>query len=243
MAKLMQSLIRRAFYSGKPNLMAWDKPYDVMERLLSKHRVQGIIDAGASDGHVARRLLQRFPQATVYAFEPQSSYGPALRQFAERDKRFRPFQVALGAESGEARLYQTRGRGATSLFQPNERNRSLYPEGAQVEQNIAVPATTLDDWSASLGDPPVEIMKFDIQGGELKALQGARRLLACSVLLVYAEIFFNPMYEGGALFGDVHLMLRESGFMLYDFYKPGYDPRGVLLWANAIFVHGAKLGL
>jgi FkbM family methyltransferase len=239
----MQSLIRRAFYANKPNLMAWDKPYDVMQRLLAGHRVQGIIDAGASDGHVGRRLLQRFPQATVYAFEPHAGYEPALRQFAERDQRFRPFAMALGAESGKARLYQTKGRGATSLFHPNERNLALYPEGAQIDQEIAVETTTLDQWSAGLGDPPIEVMKFDIQGGELKALQGARRLLARSVLLVYAEVFFNPMYDGGALFGDVHLMLRESGFMLYDFYKPGYDPRGMLIWANAIFVHSSKLGL
>jgi len=87
------------------------------------------------------------------------------------------------------------------------------------------------------GAVPIQVMKFDIQGGELNALRGAAGLLKKSVALVYTEILFNPLYEGGALFSEIDLCLRNSGFVLYDIYKPRHHRDGKLLWANAIFIH------
>ncbi len=60
---------------------------------------------------------------------------------------------------------------------------------------------------------------------------------------VYAEIFFYPLYEGGALYSEIDLFLRGNGFGLYDMYKPKYGPNGLVMWANAIFVNLQRLGL
>jgi hypothetical protein len=51
------------------------------------------------------------------------------------------------------------------------------------------------------------------------------------------------MYEGGAVHAEIDLCLRESGFLLYNLYKPKTDAHGVLKQADAIYVHGARLGL
>lgn len=81
----------------------------------------------------------------------------------------------------------------------------------------------------------MELMKFDIQAAELTALRGAAETLSSTTRLVYAEVFFNPLYEGGAMFGDIDAYLRQFGFRLYNLYKPRADQRDMLLWANAIF--------
>lgn len=86
-------------------------------------------------------------------------------------------------------------------------------------------------------------MKFDIQGGELMALRGAAKVLSSTTLLVYTEILFNRLYEGGAIYSEVDQLLRSCGFFLYDIYKPKYGSRGELMQGNAIFVHGDRLGL
>ena len=44
-------------------------------------------------------------------------------------------------------------------------------------------------------------------------------------------------YEGGALYSEIDLFLRQNGFGLYDMYKPIHGPNGLLMWANAIFVN------
>ncbi|UCE49370.1 MAG: FkbM family methyltransferase, partial [Phycisphaerales bacterium] len=93
------------------------------------------------------------------------------------------------------------------------------------------------------GDLSIELIKLDIQGAELKALRGAARMLEDSTLIVYTEICFNPLYEGGALYGEIDLLLRDYGFGLYDIYKPKCDSRGLIMWANAIFVNLKRLGL
>jgi hypothetical protein len=86
-------------------------------------------------------------------------------------------------------------------------------------------------------------MKFDIQGGELKALQGATRLLNNSTLLIYTEVLFNSLYDNGAIFSEIDLFLRKQGFVLHDIYKPKYDSNGLLLWGNAIYLHAEKIGV
>ena len=100
---------------------------------------------------------------------------------------------------------------------------------------------TIDDWIVENGNPSIELIKFDIQGNELKALKGADRTLKGSVLLIYTEVCFQPLYDDGALFGQIDMFLREYGFELHDLYGPKYNSDGMLLWANAIFVHRPRI--
>ena len=86
-------------------------------------------------------------------------------------------------------------------------------------------------------------MKFDIQGGEVNALKGATTMLQTSTMLVYVEVLFNPLYEGGAIFSDLDAQLRTVDFLLYNIYKPKVDKNGQLLYANAIYIHANRLSL
>lgn len=243
MAKLIRSLLRHTLFKSSPNLVSLDDPYGAIARLLRGRTVRGILDAGASHGRVASRLQQAFPNATVYAFEPNPYYREVLQQRAAADPRFVPQYVALSDHDGEAQLQVTRSLGSTSLFAPAARLTGLNPQGAEVTARETVSLVTLDAWAAAQGDPPLELLKFDIQGGEAAALRGAQRTLRTSTLLVYTEVLFNPLYEGGALFGELDALLRDAGLVLYNIYKPKSDERGLLLWGNAIYVHADKLGL
>ena len=144
---------------------------------------------------------------------------------------------------GTADLKVTQSPGTTSLFLPEQRMKTLYPKETVATGVEKVEVVTVDDWATHNGDPAVQLMKFDIQGGELKAMQGASRVLQTSTLLVYTEIFFNPLYEGGAIYSQIDLCLRESGFLLHNIFKPKSDRNDVLVQADAIFVHAERLGL
>jgi FkbM family methyltransferase len=214
-----------------------------MVRLLRGHKVTGIIDAGASNGRISRELLRRFPAARVYAFEPNPLYKDTLQQYARQESRFQPQFLALSDRNEVADLHVTASPGNTSLFIPGERLKKTYPQGTSVTSVEKVNVFTIDEWVKHHGDTPIHLMKFDIQGGELRALRGAAHVLQTSTLLIYTEILFNSLYDGGAIYSEIDLYLRECGFVLYDIFKPKYNPEGLLMWGNAVFLHAGRLGI
>lgn len=243
MAKLLSSFIRKTLFSKKKNLVSLDEPYAVMAQLLRNHKVTGMIDAGASGGRISRRLLRLFPEARVYAFEPNPLYTETLTRYAADSSRFKPQFLALSDREGVVDLQVTGSPGNTSLFKPCRRLRKMDPKGAAVKYVEKVEAVTIDGWAKRNGELAIQLMKFDIQGSELQALRGASRVLKTSTLLVYTEILFNPLYEGGAVFSEIDLCLREYGFVLHDIFKPKYNPSGLLMWGNAIYLNAERLSL
>jgi len=237
------TFIKKKIIGKDQNLISLDEPYEVMRRLMEGHSVTGIIDAGASRGHISKRLLRKFPQAKVYAFEPHPMYRQVLEAYAAQEPRFCPQFAALSDCQGTAELYITESAGNTSLLKPAPALSRIDPAGAAVRQTVSVPLATIDQWRSQNGSLPIQVMKFDIQGYELAALKGGVHMLETSTLLVYSEVWFNPVYEGGALLGDIDGFLRNCGFVLYDIYKPKYNPNGLIQWANALFVHARWVGL
>jgi FkbM family methyltransferase len=239
----LSTFLKKKLFGGKRNLISLDEPYAVMARLLKGAAVAGILDAGASNGHISERLLGWFPRATAYAFEPNPLYARTLQDLMRRDPRIRPQFAALSDRVGRDRLHIMESPGATSLLKPAERLKDVAPTGSAVKTVSEVDVVTIDEWAARNGNPSIELMKFDIQGAELKALRGAERMLRESTLLVYTEIWFNAVYDGSPLYSEIDAFLRTQGFALYDIYKPKYDPHGLLVWADAIFLNLAKTPL
>jgi FkbM family methyltransferase len=151
-----------------------------------------------------------------------------LKQYAKDDPRFHPQFLALSDHEGNATLNVTKSPGATSLFTQGNRIKEVESEGATVESLEQVELVTIDQWAQRNGDPAIQLMKFDIQAGELKALQGAVRVLQSSTLMVYTEIWFNSVYDGGAIYSEIDLFFREYGFTLYDMFRPKYNSKGLI---------------
>jgi FkbM family methyltransferase len=243
MAGRFGSFIKKKLIRANRNLVSLDDPFEVMARLLKDRPVTGVIDAGASDGRISRRLLRRFPAAQAYAFEPNPFYAPALQQYAEQDSRFHPQFLALSDREGDAPLHVTESPGGTSLLTPGEPLGKMDPNSTSVKSLEQIKTVTMDQWAQRNGDPSIQVIKLDIQAAELKALRGAVRVLRNSTLLVYTEIWFNPAYTGGALYSEIDLFLREHRLVLYDIFRPKYDPRGLIMWGNAIFLNTQLLSV
>lgn len=243
MANPFSSFMKKKLLGKNQNLMSLEEPYGVMAHLLKGCEVTGIIDAGASDGRISKRLLRKFPAAHVYAFEPNSVYTKALHRYAKEDNRFHPYFLALSDHEGTADLYVTESPGISSLFAPGRCLKEIEPQGASVKSLEQVELVTINKWAERNGDPAIQLMKFDIQAGELRALRGAVRVLQSSTLLVYTEIWFNPVYNGGAIYSEIDLFFREYGFVLYDMFKLKYNPKGLIMWGNAIFLNIRLLGM
>lgn len=241
MANLIKEFVRRSLFPKSSNLTSFRDPFPVMQQLLAGQQVTNILDAGASHGRISKKLMRLFPDATVHAFEPQPMYKERLSELQASDSRFMPYFLALSDEEGSIDLQIAESPGITSIFKPSLQLRTSYPDESTIVSVETVSTTTIDSWAKNNGNIPVQLMKFDIQGGELQAMRGATSTLKESTLMVYTEILFNPLYEGGAIYSEIDLLLRECGFILYDIYKPRYSDNGVLLWGNAIFINPGKI--
>jgi FkbM family methyltransferase len=243
MANRFSSFMKKKLLGKDQNLVSVNEPYGVMVNLLKDCKVTGIIDAGASNGHISKRLLRRFPSANIYAFEPNPLYTQTLQQYAKEECRFHPYFLALSDQEGNAELHITESPGSTSLFTPGKRLKQIDSQGTSVKSLEKVKVVTIDEWAKRNDDPAIQVMKFDIQAAELKALLGAVHVLQSSTLLVYTEICFNPIYEEGAIFSEIDLFFRKYGFALYDIFTPKYGPDGLILWGNAIFLNYERFGM
>ena len=106
-----------------------------------------------------------------------------------------------------------------------------------IEKTLEVDVVTLDDFALRNNIEHVDVLKSDTQGFDAEVLKGSSRLFSENrVSMVLLEIIFSDMYKEGAKFDQVLRMLTDQGFLLVDFYDPGYQ-EGVLSWSDALFVH------
>jgi len=245
MANQFSIWLKKKLIGRNQNLLSLEDPYKTLQKLLKDFAITGILDGGASRGHISERFLRLFPSAHVYAFEPCPIYHDILLEYARHQPRFHPEFAALSDEGGTVQLRLTASPGQSSLLNPKEDDKKPCQQGkedgSKILRLVSVPAIAIDQWARDKGNIPIQVMKFDIQGYELFALRGAVEVLASSTLAIYTEVWLNPAYEGGALLGDLDAFLRERGFVLYDLYKPKYNSRGQVHWANALYIRASCL--
>jgi len=159
------------------------------------------------DGRECKRLISLYPQFTFVT-------------------------CALGSKAGEGCFYLAQDTSSSSFYPPREEVLSSYKV---VDAWDKVPIRTLDSFAQEYFPTGADFLKLDAQGYELEILWGSVETLK-SVVLVQAEVEFNPLYQGQPLFGEVDAFLRAQGFELWDFRQITHYGRGQLYWADAYYV-------
>jgi FkbM family methyltransferase len=131
------------------------------------------LDVGANIGLTSIPILAGCPDCQVISFEASPNVLSFLQQTEAASgygDRWRVISKALGNEVGTTQFFM--GSSELSLFD------GLRDTGrAGPTRETTVPITTLDtEWEA-LNYPKVSVIKIDIEGGELQALQGAKRCI------------------------------------------------------------------
>jgi FkbM family methyltransferase len=214
-------------------------PFAAQSQLLAGSRRSAItiFDVGAHTGETARKYRARFPDATIYCFEPFPDSIAALERRFARDAGVHIVPQAVSQRVGRKTFYVNELAPTNSLLPRPAAGRRYYPSTASPRTTIEVEVTTLDAFTAAHGISAIDILKFDIQGGELMALQGAEKLLRSGgIPLIYTEIMFVPHYQGGALFPELWSALAQFGYSFFDIYDLQRATNGQLRYGDALFV-------
>jgi len=198
-----------------------------------------IYDVGANVGQTLQEYKAIFPDSRVFSFEPFPESFHMLEQVADNFENSRVFPLAMAEHEGERDFYiNTHFHATNSLLPRPASGQRYYPEEAVLEDKITVKVDTIDHFSQQENIEQIDVLKMDIQGGELAALHGAKLVLETqSVKLVVTEVMFVPHYEGGALFDEIHDFLKKCGYSLYGMYEQTFAENGQLRFADAIFIN------
>lgn len=165
-------------------------------------------DIGANVGYMCMCVAAHFKDAVeVIAFEPQPDLVTALHgsMVLNGFQNVRVVDHMLGSESGEAELYMS----------SHSTHASALPREASAH-TIACRKSALDDLVSSGELPPPNVIKIDIEGGELDCFRGAQRTLEKYRPHVVLEADSNMERFGYSEDGLLHFLEEIGG---YEFFR------------------------
>ena len=163
-----------------------------------------ILDAGAAVGLFSVAAGVAFPSASIVAFEPSLRQRVLLRRNLRMNGMAGRVDIVPRAlwNNEEALTFRTHGamsavHGASSAL-------------AEMPFHESVRATTLDNWAKEHSSTKVGLIKMDIEGSEVEALQGAGEVLRGQrpVLLIQAY----HLRDGKRTFETCAELLRGFGY-------------------------------
>lgn len=191
------------------------------------------IDIGANKGQFSLFMARSFPAARVIAFEPLPGPAAIFRQLFAANPRVTLHQAAIGPNPGEQQINVSHRDDSSSLLPITPRQQALFP-GTGLKETITVPVGPLQDFLSSQDIAGPALLKLDVQGFELAALQGCASLLQ-HFAYVYVECSFVELYAGQALAGDVIAYCAERELTLTGFFNSTYGPQGEAIQADLLF--------
>jgi len=211
-------------------------PYPRCSLLGALHMVRRLgwrpgtcVDVGAAYGNFTIECAKVFPEAHYLLVEPLAEYEPSLQRLAARNPRVHLARVAAAAQEGQITFHVHKDLVGSSLFRE--------AEGSGVDGvERTVPTATLDQLCQAHQVHGPYLLKLDVQGAELSALQGARVVLQQTEYVILETSLFKFFLDGPQLH-DVVAFMGAQGFVPYDVLGLKYRPLdGALAQADIAFV-------
>jgi len=181
----------------------------LMTNLFTKLVTEGmiVVDIGANVGYYTLLAAKAVGNnGKVFCFEPEpSNYALLLKNIKENNHgNVVPVKKAVTNTTGSVKLFISKEPGSHSITSDNPHQRA-----------ISVDSTTLDDFFAGK-EYPVHVIKMDIEGGEMAALQGMRNIIAKNPqLVIFTEFSPGCLMRAGSLPAEYFQMLIDYGFKIH----------------------------
>jgi len=180
------------------------------------------LDAGANEGLYTLFAAQRVgPQGLVWAFEPSEREFLRLRRNVELNelRNVRLSRTALADRNGEEDLliaeYEHAGHNTLGAF--------AYP-GVTLQRTERVAVRRLDALLAEARLDRLDVLKLDVEGAEIRALEGAAQVLKKTRPVVLFEVLEAALRAQGGSREALLEWLRSRGYRLYAFDEDSGRP-------------------
>jgi FkbM family methyltransferase len=130
------------------------------------------VDVGANIGYYTIIFARQVgSQGKVYAFEPQMTNCEVLSKSINAngfDSTVTLVQKAVSNVNGNNQLF---------LSVPGSGQASLYKSAETGKNSITIDTITMDSYFVKEGWPEISLIKIDVEGAEILALEGAKELI------------------------------------------------------------------
>jgi FkbM family methyltransferase len=192
--------------------------------LLNRELKQGMVfvDGGANAGEITLLAAKRVgASGRVLSFEPLDPMADQLQRNIDENKltNVEVLRVGLSRAAGEATIYIARDN-----FSDGSRHDglgTLFPTRERGEEAGTVPLITLDAFCRDRGLHRLDMIKLDIEGGELAALEGAREVLATMRPALIIELGEQTCRAAGYAMRDVYDFISGCGYSLSRIERKG----------------------
>ena len=204
--QLLKAVLKRS-----PIALSQNHGYDLQtKRILRKHlsTTSNCIDVGCHKGEILELMLAAAPAGHHHGFEPIPHLAAALRQNFSHHSNCSIHTLALGAQSTTADFNHVVSNPSYSGLKKRD-----YDRPGEVDEIIRVKVERLDDVLPA--DFKVDLIKIDVEGGELGVLRGATRILSQYQPLVIFEHGLGASEHYGSSPDQVHEVLAKAGLEIY----------------------------
>ncbi len=223
-SKSFQPLFRRLHYwslfalnySGGGDLWTSGEVWLLKEFLANRLTAQSapvVFDIGANVGDYSILVKKYLPHSVLYAFEPCEATATIFEEKTATLSGVSFHRLGFSDSDGSATIYSYDLEGeSASVLASLEMRRPTQHGRIDVASAMEVKISTIDNFCAQQQVERIDFLKLDIEGHELKALQGGARMLG-------EQRIDTIQFE----FGPANLYSRTNFFDFWEMLSPRYD--------------------
>ncbi len=185
---------------------------------------------GEGDMGPIEKLLRGLHNVSLVLFEIRRDAGDqaVVDKLTDSGVPVKLVNACIYSEKMSLTFHVNKHRLSSSLFPPSEKainEHCMYPgintwgENTQLDYTFDVETNSLDNIIEEFNLPKPDVLSLDVQGAELYALKGAKRILSNELLCIQNEIEFSEIYKGQGLFHHQHQLLNDNGFRLVNIFS------------------------
>lgn len=197
-----------------------------LAKKIDKEKEIVVFDIGANVGNYSKLIIRYLPNAKIYAFEPLSKNVKVYNRLHSLNKNIELIQVGLGEKNCKGTIYCPKFKGPSALASVQD----IFGENKDLDSE-EIEMVTIDDFCKKRGIKEIDFAKLDIEGNELVALKGAKRMInEGKIKIIQFEFNFLNIYCKVSM-EDFRKLLKSynlyrvlpNGLLKMDFSKKIYS--------------------
>lgn len=197
-----------------------------------------VFDIGANVGDISMRIAKAFPDAAIWAFEPNPvTFDLLQKNLTSKMDAVHSVNAGLGAEEGQGILHcyeSDQSSGHASVYRDVFGLYKNYGiDAADKLRTFAFDVTTIDDVCRGNGIARIDFAKIDVEGHELNVLKGATELLKTGGLQALQFEFTDCNVMSRVFLRDFYAIL--PGFEFFRLHRDGLINLGNYATRHEIF--------